>query len=722
MAVKDRGRVGRIARLADQRQIGDTVGMSNEPTSNASRSPKAGILGSVLNGIEWLGNKLPDPAFLFLIGLVLVLLASHLAAPSLPDGFEVRWKIDVANGGVDERVGVIGRVSETEDGETFEPASIVVDNADPANLNARLVIDETGETVLGPDGTPMNVANRGWAVFEKVPVDTDGDPETPPELVSNGRVMFAQSLLTSEGIYWLLASMEANFLGFAPLGVVLLGMLGIGPMERVGLISALLRASLSRVPGMLLTPAMIFLGIMSSLGSDAGYVVLPPLAALAYLAVGRSPLAGIAAVFAGVAAGFNANLLITSLEPLMSNLSQGAAQSIDPDRAVAATAAWYFMAVSTVVLTFVGWAVTAVFVEKRLAGKAPEDGGAPLGAVKQPETKRRPPLGDQLAQIAIWNLVLTGGVAVLAVSAYLLEYFDVSDYFVNAVPGYVIWPLFAFIATLGTGFLIAGLGCSELEENEVKGLKWATVVFAFGLAISTFMVFWKGSPLHGSDGPFPRWVAVIVPLMFILTILPAIAYGAVVGNIKSTKDAARTMVESMAGMAPIIVLAFFAGQFVAAFEESGLGRMLAFSGGEWLFNQQFGAGSLLIAFILVTMVFNLFVGSMSAKYALFAPIFVPMFMLIGIRPEMTQTAYRIGDSTTNIITPLNPYLVIVLMYVQKYAPKAGIGTLIAMMLPYTIVFTLVWMAMIVLWNASGIPLGVGDPVEVFSEGYNAAAP
>lgn len=650
MAVGDRGRVGRIARLADQPQIGDTVGMSNEPTSNASRSPKAGILGSVLNGIEWLGNKLPDPAFLFLIGLVLVLLASHLAAPSLPDGFEVRWKVDVANGGVDERVGVIGRVSETEDGETFEPASIVVDNADPANLNARLVIDETGETVLGPDGTPMNVANRGWAVFEKVPVDTDGDPETPPELVSNGRVMFAQSLLTSEGIYWLLASMEANFLGFAPLGVVLLGMLGIGPMERVGLISALLRASLSRVPGMLLTPAMIFLGIMSSLGSDAGYVVLPPLAALAYLAVGRSPLAGIAAVFAGVAAGFNANLLITSLEPLMSNLSQGAAQSIDPDRAVAATSAWYFMAVSTVVLTFVGWAVTAVFVEKRLAAKSPEDGG----------------------------------------------------------------PDPAHASTLD--------GHGTLKPEEVKGLIWAGVTFGIGLAFTAFLVFWKGSPLHGSDGPFPRWVAVIVPLMFILTILPACVYGAVVGNIKSTKDAARTMVESMAGMAPIIVLAFFAGQFVAAFEESGLGRMLAFSGGEWLFNQQFGAGSLLVAFILVTMVFNLFVGSMSAKYALFAPIFVPMFMLIGIRPEMTQTAYRIGDSTTNIITPLNPYLVIVLMYVQKYAPKAGIGTLIAMMLPYTIVFTLVWMAMIVLWNASGIPLGVGDPVDVFSEGYNAAAP
>jgi aminobenzoyl-glutamate transport protein len=610
-----------------------------------------GILGKLLNGVEWLGNKLPDPAFLFLIGLFIVLGLSHFASPDLPSGFEVRWVDDpTRDGGVDQQRGVIGRVSVTDEGEVFEPASIVVEDDDPSDLKARLVIDATGEVVVGPDGEAVNVADHGWAVFEKVPVDTDGDPETPPELVTNGEVMFARSLITSEGWYWLLSSMEANFLGFAPLGVVLLGMLGIGPMERVGLISALLRAALSRVPGTLLTPAMIFLGIMSSLGSDAGYVVLPPLAALAYLAVGRSPLAGIAAVFAGVAAGFNANLLITSLEPLMSNLSQDAAQTIDADRAVAATAAWYFMAASTIVLTFVGWAVTAMFVEKRLTGKSVEDGG----------------------------------------------------------------PDPAHASTLD--------GHGTLKPDETKGLIWAGVTFGIGLAFTALLVFWEGSPLHGTDGPFPRWVAVIVPLMFVLTILPACVYGAVVGNIKSTKDAAQTMVESMAAMAPIIVLAFFAGQFVAAFEESGLGRMLAFSGGEWLFNQQFGAGGLLIAFILVTMVFNLFVGSMSAKYALFAPIFVPMFMLIGIRPEMTQTAYRIGDSTTNIITPLNPYMVIILMYVQKYAPKAGIGTLIAMMLPYTIAFTLVWMVMIVVWNASGIQLGVGDPVDVFSEGYGVVAP
>ncbi|MEM7623781.1 MAG: AbgT family transporter, partial [Planctomycetota bacterium] len=160
-------------------------------------------------------------------------------------------------------------------------------------------------------------------------------------------------------------------------------------------------------------------------------------------------------------------------------------------------------------------------------------------------------------------------------------------------------------------------------------------------------------------------------------------------------------------------LAFVAGQFVAYFAESNLGKMLAFSGGEWLFEQRLDKAWLLAAFILVTMVFNLFVGSMSAKYALFAPIFVPMFMLIGIRPELTMVAYRIGDSTSNIITPLNAYLVIVLVFMQRYAPTAGIGTLIAMMLPYTIVFTIAWMILLIAWDALGIPLGPSDPNAVF---------
>ncbi len=591
-----------------------------------------------LDLIEFMGNKLPDPAVLFLSGAIIVVLASHFAAPSLPDGFEVRWS-DVGNraGGVDEHLGTVGRVSvDAEGNESFTPGAFqVVENGE--GLAAHLVLQD-GEVVSDDDGSPMDFADRGWAVFQKTPTEVENPDTGESELVlkPNGNVMFARSLMSSDGLYWILSSMEANFLGFAPLGVVLLGMLGIGPMERVGLIGAVLRVSLKVVPGALLTPAMVFLGVMSSLGSDAGYVVLPPLAAAAYLAAGRSPLAGIAAVFAGVSAGFNANLLITSLEPLMAELTQSAAQQVDPERQVAATASWYFMAASTFVVTFLGWATTAVFVEKRLTKKAPEDGGPDLARAEQEA------------------------------------------------------------------------GNNKLAAEEVKGLIWSGIVFALGLAVTFALVFWEGSPLHGNDGIFPRWVAVIVPIMFMLTILPAMVYGKITGVIKDSKDAAKTMMDAMAGMAPIIVLAFFAGQFVAYFAECNLGAMLAFTGGEWLFEQRLPGLMLIVAFIAVTMVFNLFVGSMSAKYALFAPIFVPMFMLIGIRPELTMVAYRIGDSATNIITPLNAYLVIVLVFMQRYAPKAGMGTLVAMMLPYTVVFGIVWTLFLVLWVALGIPLGPGD--------------
>lgn len=613
-------------------------------------SPKPKSKGGVLDAIEWVGNKLPDPAFLFLIGAGIVMLASHLAAPSLPDGWQIRWNdVGNADGGVDEQLSEIVReVPNPEDPEgepIVERAAFAVVETD-SGAEAHLVVEGTGEAVADDAGDPIDFSDQGWAVFAKTVV-TEEDPETGEQtqrLENTGRVTFAQSLLTGEGLYWCLKSMEHNFMGFAPLGVVLLGMLGIGVAEKTGLIAALIKIFMRNVPDQFLTPSMVFIGIMSSLATDAGYVVLPPLAAAIYLAAGRSPLAGIAACFAGVSAGFNANLLITSLEPLMANLTQDAAQIADPSRQVSATSNWYFLAASTVLISFVGWATTAMFVEKRLSRKPAEMGG--------PD------------------------------------------------------PVAASHAAKDVG---------KLEPEEIRGLRLSMGAFVLMLAAIVGLNYWPGSPLHGVDGIFPRWVAVVVPLMFLCFVIPGLIYGAVVGNTKTTKDAAKHMTESMAGMAPIIVLAFFAGQFVAYFGETNLGTMLAFSGGEWLFEQGLPRSMLIVAFIGVTIVFNMFVGSMSAKYTLFAPIFVPMFMLIGIRPELTQVAYRIGDSVSNVITPLNAYLVIILVFMQKYAPKAGMGTLIAMMLPYTVVFGIVWTVFLLAWDALGIPLGVGDPNAVFTD-------
>jgi aminobenzoyl-glutamate transport protein len=639
-------------------------------------------VGGVLGVVEWLGNKLPDPAFLFLGGAIIVMIASHIAAPSLPDRWAVEWE-DVGNaaGGVDEHKSSIRRVKLDENGDPVYPAKVdsdgnvlldengepvpdteaspieelasfkevLVDGTPEAHL---LIHDESGEPttpVVDGSGEPIDFAERGWVVFEKRPVekpvegggvDEDGNPETELVLEPTGKVLVASSLLTPNGLYWSLKTMENNFMGFAPLGVVLLGMLGIGVAEKTGLIAALLKMFMSGVPYQFLTPAMVFIGIMSSIASDAGYVVLPPLAAAIYLAAGRSPLVGIAAVFAGVSAGFNANLLITSLEPLMSEFSTEAAQLIDPSRNVAPTSNWWFMAVSTFVITGAGWLTTAMFVERRLEKKSPEEGGPDKAAAEAEAAK------------------------------------------------------------------------GDLTPKEKKAALWSVGLFFGVIVVVAVLSIIEGAPLHGQDGPFPRWVAAIVPILFIAFVLPGLLYGSLVGTVRNTKDATKHMIDSMAGMAPIIVLAFFAGQFVAYFGETNLGSMLAFAGGEWLFEQGLGAIPLILAFILLTMVFNMFVGSMSAKYALFAPIFVPMFMLTGIRPELTQVAYRIGDSVTNIITPLNAYLVIILVFMQKYAKNAGMGTLIAMMLPYSLVFAVVWSILLVVWMLLGAPLGLGDPVSV----------
>jgi len=669
-------------------------------------TPGRGLSGALLDGVELIGNKLPDPAVLFLLGSIIVLVMSHLLAPAMPEGFEVRFARDVAAGGVD---GHVAQIVETETGRLGAVRAVQTDDG----FAARLFVEGSPEPVLEADGTPVDFLDRGWAVFVQRPVDVV-DPatgQTTSVLAPTGEVNVAVSLLSVEGIYWCLVSMEDNFMGFAPLGVVLLGILGIGVAEKTGLIAALLKTFMLVVPRNLLTPFMVFLGIMSSLGSDAGYIVLPPLAAAIYLAAGRSPLAGIAAVFAGVSAGFNANLLITTLEPIMANFTAQGAQLIDPDRAVAPTASWYFMAGSTVMVTFIGWLTTALFVEKRLSRKAPIDGG-PDPCLEEPESES--PWSTTI--VAAWVaaiLGLAGGVTMLVAGLGAQ-----TPALTTARIGF---GLLTLAGVVGVSSAVYGLAKKGLEPVEATGVLWAMLLLTALPTLVAFLVLAPDlfpalgrTPLSGMDGVFQRWVAVVVPIIFLVFALPGYAYGIATGQIADSKQAAKLMVESIAGMAPIIVLAFFAGQFVAYFGESNVGRMLALAGGEWLFTSGFESWTLIVAFIAVTMLFNLFVGSMSAKYALFAPIFVPMFMLAGIRPEITMVAYRIGDSVTNIITPLNAYLIIILVYMQKYAKNAGMGTLIAMMLPYTVVFAIAWSIFLLAWDALGFPLGVGDPNTVFS--------
>ncbi|MEL6797244.1 MAG: AbgT family transporter, partial [Planctomycetota bacterium] len=539
----------------------------------------------------------------------------------------------------------------------------------------------------------------GWEVQPKEAVISI-DKASGEELVTfvddiDKPPLTATSLLSADGLFWCVNSMVDNFMAFPPLGVVLVGMLGIGVAERTGLLAAVLKAFMLVVPNRLLTPTMVFLGIMSSMGVDAGYVVLPPLAAALYKSVGRSPLAGLAAVFAGVSAGFNANLFVTGLDPMLAEFSQVGARVVDENYAVAATCNWWFMIASTFVITFAGWLTTAFFVERRLNRKSAEDGGP--GALGDADVDSQRLNADEKRGLA-WGGVTMAGLIVLMVALTLIPGSPLYD---KSVPS---------LADDGGRMLADSfVGPVDLNAEPVPSL----VVPGEGYytdATRTIFVTDDGEALKVRSPQFARWVDAVTPLIFLGFIIPGLVYGVVLGTLRTSKDAARIMIESMAAMAPIIVLAFFAAQFIEYLDHSQLGRMLAFSGGQVLAEADLSPGMIIIAFILMTMVFNLFVGSMSAKYAIFAPIFIPMLMFVGISPELTQAAYRIGDSTTNIITPLNAYLVIILVFMQKHAPRGGMGTLIAMMMPYTVVFTIVWCIMLLIWMQLGLDLGPAGPL------------
>ncbi len=440
----------------------------------------------------------------------------------------------------------------------------------------------------------------------------------------------ARSLFSSEGIWWWLSSLVKNFIEFPPLGIVLVGMLGIGLAERCGLLPALIIVAGNAIKERYLIPAIIFIGIMSSMALDAGYVVLPPIAAILFLAAGHSPVLGIVASFAGVSAGFGANLFITSLDPLLAGFTQASAQFLQSDYQVAVTSNWYFMIASTFVLTLAGWLVTAKWVMPRVNNIDAEVPPQPHNSVE-----------------------------------------------------------------------------SKSESTQVSrvALSWAGGVFILLLILVLAAINIPNAPLHGEGQHFPRWVEVTVPLLFAFFIIPAVVYGLKARTIQSSRQFAKYMNETIADLGPYIVLAFFAAQFITVFKYSHLGEMLALSGGSWLASLQLGVGALLIAFVLLACVGNLLIGSMSAKYAFMAPVFVPMLMQAGVAPELTQVAYRIGDSVTNVITPLNPYMIIVLAMLQKYHRQAGIGTLISLTLPYSIGFLIAWLGLLLIWITLRIPLG-----------------
>ncbi|MFZ4574978.1 MAG: AbgT family transporter [Phycisphaerales bacterium] len=555
---------------------------------------------SILDRIERLGNALPEPALLFALLAAIVVVASGI-------GSAAGWQVSP----VTPRVELIPKT----DGQ------------------GRPQLDASGQPLTTP-----RLDERGKPIVTlETQTDKDGNPV----------VLKPKSLLNSEGLYWMLSSMVRNFTGLPALGLIFVAMLGIGVAEKFGLFSALMRWLALNTPARFLTPMIVLIGANSSVASDAGYIILPPLAAALYLAVGRSPVAGLAAAFAGVAGGFGAGVFPTAGDGFLAGVATQAAHIIDPEyHAVDATHNLYFKALSSVVVMCGGWFVTDRIVEPRLRRES--------------------------------------------------------------------------LAAADESSVIADLSLKPLEKRALlcAGLVGVLVLGAFAFAVLT-----PGAPLYGQGQPTlangsaapgeragDRWSQVIVPVILLTFLLPGMTFGIITGALRKQADLIDAIYHGIRSIVPVLAIAFFLGQFVNYFQYTGLDRMLAYSGGALLVEAELPVPLLIVLFVILVVLGDFAMSGMLSKFGVLAPIFIPMFMMVGISPELTTAAYRIGDSVVNVVTPLNSYLLIILVALQKYRKQAGLGSLISLMLPYSVVFGVLWTGFLLLWYASGFPLGTDAPL------------
>ncbi|MBR5128340.1 MAG: AbgT family transporter [Roseburia sp.] len=461
------------------------------------------------------------------------------------------------------------------------------------------------------------------------------------ELISNGELkeqtITVVSLLTKDGLAYMLTNCVSNFTTYAPLGMVLVAMLGVGVAEQSGLINTLLKRTVTVTPAKLISPMVVFLGVMSNIASDAGYVILIPLGAMIFRAYGRHPMAGLAAAFAGVSGGFSANLLIGTLDPLLAGISQAAVSIIDPNYEVAVMGNYWFLIASTFLITILGAFITDKVVEPRL--------GKYTGEVHGEED----------------------------------------------------------------------LSLTTITDIERKGLRNAGIATLIYIAVIVIACIPADSFMRNANGqifgsPASPFVNGIVTLITFLFMIPGAVYGKTVGTFTKENGVCNAMSKAMSTMGSFLALAFVSSQFINYFNYTKLGTIIALSGASFFKSADIGLIPLVIIFVFFSAFLNLFMGSASAKWNILAPVFVPMFMLLGYSPELCQLAYRIGDSSTNIITPLMTYFSVIIVFAQKYDKKAGIGTITATMIPYSIAFLVCWTILLVLWLTVGLPIGVDTSI------------
>lgn len=445
-----------------------------------------------------------------------------------------------------------------------------------------------------------------------------------------GQVLEVKNLLSVDGLHYILLNTVSNFTNFAPLGIVLVAMLGIGIAERSGLIGVIIRLLVISTPKRLLTFILVFAGILSNMASDVGYVLLIPLAGVIFISVGRHPIVGMAAAFAGVSGGFSANLGIGTIDPLLAGISQEAANIVDPNYTVDATANYYFMVVSTFIIAFVGTWITEKLIAPRFGDyKPPAD--IEVGKIERlaPSEKK-----------GLWHASIV----------------------------FLIFVIIVLIGLIPENGFLRGEGQSLLKSPVLKG---------------------------------------VVTILFVVAGLMGVVYGRAIGKFKNDSDVMDSMAESMKTLATYLVLVFFAAQFVEYFKESNLGIIAAIKGASALQAADLHPYLLIFLFIIFAASLNMLMGSASAKWALIAPVFIPIFMLLEYSPELSQVVFRIGDSVTNIISPMMSFFALIIAFFQKYQKDAGIGTIVSVMLPYSIIFLMVWYGLLILWMELGIPLGPG---------------
>lgn len=448
---------------------------------------------------------------------------------------------------------------------------------------------------------------------------------------STGEEVVVKNLLSKEGIVEMLTGMVQNFSGFAPLGAVLVIMLGVGLADESGYFQTLMKRAVLSTPKKIIIPMIVFIGIIGNVAGDATQIVLPPLAATILMSFGYHPFVGLIAAYASTLGAFSANILIGMTDTLAAGFTEVGAQTVDPSFVGNPAMNYYFIAVSTFFLLAVATWVTYKFTIPRFG--------------------------------------------------------------------------------LYDGEIVA---TEEVTSLEKRGLKWANIsVFIVILIVLLGVIPANGllrNPETGSLIVGSPLMASVVPLVMIVFIVPGIFYGIGARTIRSSKDFADLLGKAMSSMGSYIVLVFVAAQMLAYFNASNLGAIIAIKGADFLESIGFKGIPLFVSFILFVSLVNLLIGSASAKWAILAPVFVPMFMYLGYHPAFTQMMYRIGDSITNPITPMFPYLVLLLAFAQKFDKKAGLGTLISGLFPYTIFFGIFWIALLIVWYLIGLPVGPNAPI------------